>query len=68
MRNSRRPLRSSINTLRQAVRGTTLVSGAVIDVDVDNSPTGTVFCEDVFRMADGAFNILRAAHRPRSHR
>lgn len=47
------------NTLRTAVRGATLVSGAVIDVDVDNSPTGTVFCEDVFRMADGSFNILR---------
>ena len=47
------------NTLRTAVRGATLVSGAVIDVDVDNSPLGTVFCEDVFRMADGSFNILR---------
>lgn len=48
------------DTMRAAVRGATVTDG-VMDVDVDASPSGTVFCEDVFRMADGSFQLLRRA-------
>lgn len=46
--------------LRAAVRGVAPSSG-VIDVDVDATPTGIVFTEDVFRMPDGSYKILRKA-------
>lgn len=46
------------DTLRQAVRGSAPVNG-VLDVDIDATPTGTLFLEDIYRMADGTFSILR---------
>lgn len=46
------------DTLRQAIRGEAPSSG-VLDVDVDATPTGTLFLEDIFRMADASYKILR---------
>jgi len=46
------------DTLRKAIRGVTPSSG-VIDVDVDATPKGILFTEDIFRMADGSYKVLR---------
>jgi len=46
------------DALRKAVRGVAPVTG-VIDVDIDATPIGILFTEDVFRMANGTYMLLR---------